>query len=141
MVKKKVLKYAEAFSRESITAIITLHYWLEKNGYTIDDLEDYLEQVRVQKERADAWREKLKCPECNAVMKLYRVNHHPAAMVGGSWRSQVICPSCGYEDLSQRTVESRIEEIERTVRQKPGRRRGRKRPPRRHVRYYSSMRR
>lgn len=72
-----------------------------------------------RKERRDArreWEQKArKCPKCDQVMYIAKVNDHPSRMIGQGYKTQWICPgnqfmqmrpmeACEFTEYSKRTI-------------------------------------
>lgn len=52
---------------------------------------------------------KSECPKCSMPLHLFTVNSTSCEMVGGRWKTQLICEdweNCGYEQFSIRTMEN-----------------------------------
>jgi len=112
--------FSWGFQQDVVTFLRTLHMRGIDINWAIKCILIKQKTVIInRKERARAradWQKKAKrCPRCNLVMFLGRVNDHPARMVGHKYKTQWICPNqprtndpsyksyCGYVEYSKRT--------------------------------------
>lgn len=114
------------FTFGQLQDISTLLKHLEKNNVSIEAFIDYIEEQKKEKVKAEKqnkeqgkkdkaqWdKNALKCSECKTTMNLYPVNFTPRDQVGGDFNSQWLCPNCGYEEYSTKTIREWFDEIRR----------------------------
>lgn len=75
------------------------------SGKSIDEVLDLINErlnVSVVPETPKAAGEQgEKCPRCGRLVSVHKVNHAPAAMIGGDWKYYALCPDrkmCGWEE-------------------------------------------
>ena len=93
----------QAYNFKSLQVALQIYDLIIGDGYTIEDLRDYIAQQRTKATPhliTTAVPKDMLCPECKEqVLYFYRVNHHPRAMVGGDYTIQETCPNCGYDNF------------------------------------------
>lgn len=106
-------KILEAFEFGKIQECKNIKLKLDKHGISWDEflkwVDEKVNNVMPIKANIPAASDsepvlKRKCPDCQAWLRLARVNHHPALMVGGDSKCQWICKYCPWEEFSDKPV-------------------------------------
>lgn len=45
-----------------------------------------------------------RCPICGSYTDIHEVNHMACCQIGGKWKSQWFCSSCGWDEYSEKTI-------------------------------------
>ena len=102
------------FGYSKIQDLYSMILFFERAGITIEEFKEWIEyrQKTIMKEeqehRANLKKAGFACPDCGQLMKAFPVNENDYDMVGGDYKSQVICPdviNCGHVEYSEKSLE------------------------------------
>lgn len=104
------------FNFGQLQDIATLLGQLDRQGFSFDDLKDYIEKEKIRKigetlGKKDWTKFAPKCKECNEAMRPYSVNTNPRDQVGGDHKTQWVCFACGHEEFSILSIRNWIKQM------------------------------
>lgn len=102
-------KLLAAYKIGDLQRILQLDKLLKQNGKTLDDIENYLKYVEKNPPKEALKLTNQLCPICSNNMLIYPVNDSKCRQVGGNYKSQWYCSSCGESILSERSVKEELE--------------------------------
>jgi len=114
MNKEKFERDMAVFSFRQHQDFVTWYKALDRLGYTVDDVENYIEMHRTDLKTDDIRRNPpIPCPECDAPMIILPVNDSSSTRTGDDAKSVMMCQNkdCMYTDYSIKSVGGWIKEL------------------------------
>lgn len=102
----------EIFSFGKLQGFLTLLKELETRGLSVEDLRSYVAARRKEMDEATRGTkfDGKPCPECGTNMTLMPLNTGTRDQTGDDSKSVWYCPTCHFEEFSEKTVDSIIKE-------------------------------
>lgn len=115
MNTEKFEKDMAAFSFGQHQDFLTYLKRLGQFGYSIDDVENYVNDRKSRVKTSFKPGPQIKCPECGAPMMVLPVNDKPSTKTGDNSRSVLICNNkgCMHTVYSEKTAKDMVNEIRR----------------------------
>jgi len=111
----KFEKDMAAFSFKQHQDFLTYFDRLNQLGYSINDVENYVNERKSRVKTAFKPGPQIKCPECGAPMMVLPVNDKPSTQTRDNSRSVLICRNkeCMHTVYSEKTAKDMVSEIRR----------------------------